>query len=357
MNEIDSNLYNSLSHIKEELKLNYPDLNWGGEIHYKKQINNLDNTSKISSKNIFFSGGIDSFFTFFSIVSKNKRLILVRGADIKLDDDDGWSEVKRMINNIKLNYNVKAEFIETNLISFLNSDKLNYISGNINDWWSRVQHGPGFAALVAPINKNYYESYISATHSKDFNTPWGSSPKIDNLIRYSNHKIIHFGYDHTRQQKIKKIIKLINNNKFHKPVLRVCYKNKNIGSQNCCNCEKCFRTITGLVVAGSTPKDFGFNISINEAYLRLKKTLENNEIVFDENRLFMWQDIQKHIESFTEYYSFEDRDKFIKWFKNFDFDNYLLKNYKKTTFLNDIYQILKQYRFGRFIIRLYKSSK
>ena len=73
--------------------------------------------------------------------------------------------------------------------------------------------------------------------------------------------MIHDGYENNRQMKIHSICQ------FHKrtgmPVeVRVCYETDQ--GNNCCHCEKCTRTMLGIMAEGEDPRNYGFFCSNEE---------------------------------------------------------------------------------------------
>jgi hypothetical protein len=55
--------------------------------------------------------------------------------------------------------------------------------------------------------------------------------------------------------------------------LRVCWESS--GGSNCCNCEKCWRTILGIYAEGFEPKEFGFEYdNFSEVAKKIHKNAE-----------------------------------------------------------------------------------
>jgi hypothetical protein len=112
------------------------------------------------------------------------------------------------------------------------------------------------------------------------------------------------------------------------PKLKVCLYYQITGN-NCLKCEKCSRTIIGLLAAGIDPEKCGFNINgKNLNYIKdsLKKGVFFSKRGLIErpvkmiNRIypiFEWEDIQKNLSS-----DFEDDQyksvNFFGWFRNFN---------------------------------------
>ena len=78
--------------------------------------------------------------------------------------------------------------------------------------------------------------------------------------------MLSYGDKYSRMDKLMRIIQHINVRS--KVVLRVCKKGGI--PNNCCQCEKCARTILGLYVLGETPANWGFNITLEEFFKWLR---------------------------------------------------------------------------------------
>ena len=119
--------------------------------------------------------------------------------------------------------------------------------------------------------------------------------------------------------------------------IRVCSFN----DHNCCECEKCFRTILGIVAEGSEVKDFGFN---------LDGTLKNhwNEVIyrrgglmgFKNERISHWPHIIKRMKANYDKMTQEQKE-FVDWFLTFDFDKAQKKS-RRQYYRQNFFSILKR---------------
>ena len=359
---IDKDLSDSLENIKPAFKAMYPTLSWSGNIWADKVVKNSQSTNGQAA--IFFSGGLDSVFSTISHLAEQPLLVTVRGSDVSLTDDIGWNLVKRQSTLFSKMYGLTARNIETNFFDFLNQAMLSNIDKNITGWWGGVQHGMGFAGLMAPLSSAYALSraYIASSHSTGFIAPWGSDPRIDNHIQYNSLKFYHDGFELTRHGKIRELIRISKINRISLPNLRVCYSNKKNAAENCCICEKCSRTMTGLWVEAENPLNFGFPTPADEYIMNVKEKFSRYEYVFNENTLFHWQDIQKHIRSRQDYVNADipiGVVDLLEWIRKFDFSSYKavcdrrkitfdrkMRNYQRA--LSVLKTIPSLYRFLKF---------
>ncbi len=87
---------------------------------------------------------------------------------------------------------------------------------------------------------------VPATHNYGILAPWGSHPLTDVLWSTESMRVIHYGAEVTR---IQKIMREIAGSRVARDHLRVCWENRR-GQSNCGECEKCIRTIVALKIAG-----------------------------------------------------------------------------------------------------------
>lgn len=207
-------------------------------------------------------------------------------------------------------------------MTFLNQSTLANLSETFPGWWGGVQHGMGFAGLVAPMAQRLEISkfYLASSHSVDFITPWGSDPRIDNHIHYSGVSFSHDGYEYTRHAKLATLISEIRTKGLKHPTLRVCYMNASNAGANCCICEKCSRTITPLLVEGEDPKEYGFSIPIDRFIRNVKASFAKTQFIFAANTLFHWHDIQRAIKTVS--YADSAVQSYIEWVRDLDFASY-----------------------------------
>lgn len=187
----------------------------------------------------FFSGGVDSFYSLLKLLasdSKPTHLIFAHGFDIPLSSIDRYAMVRGHIEVIAKELGVETVFPSSNIRELTNA---------FCDW-GVVQHGPSLAALALTMQHRFASVVVPATFTFAEQFPWGSHPMIDPLWSTEVVAITHHGCEATRVQKVQHI----SESRVALDNVRVCWKVKD-GSYNCGKCEKCIRTMTNLVVAGS----------------------------------------------------------------------------------------------------------
>lgn len=255
IDEIDEDFLHSLEEIKKIFNKWYPHLNNKGNLISK---NTVKNNIEGSKKAMLFSGGVDAFASYIRSYEDTPDLITIHGADIAIDDLEQWNDLESFMHNEELLKQNMKQIIKSNVRDFYTYK----VSLLIEDmaWWGKVQHGLSLIGVVAPISyaNNYKTLIIASSYTKDIDIKWGSTPEADEKVSWAQTNVIHDGYTLKRQDKVDLIAEFSNRISLNFK-LRVCYSELR-DQFNCSNCEKCFRTILGLVLAGKNPNNFGFNV-------------------------------------------------------------------------------------------------
>jgi len=317
VNELDKNYIDSLAKIKFVFKEFYPQFSCVTDLYVNKVVSNQFNNEKQSNYGLLFSAGLDSLTSFVRHKDKNPELLTIWGADIPICERDFWEKVKKQINLFGNSNGVNTSFIKSNVRQLLNSNLLarDY---KVSGWWGSIYHSLILLGLVAPLTviKGIGTVLIAATHTRELKGPWGSHPLIDNNIAWADVKVVHDGYELSRQEKLKYLIKHSPKSLSH---LRVCYSSHS--RYNCGRCEKCLRTITALILEGEDPNNYNFDdIDEEKILLYIKDSLIKGRFHIEVGAR-MWKDIQSHIPS-----NFIGKTKqsteFFTWLKDFDFSKY-----------------------------------
>lgn len=338
INDIDKAFYNSIQDFKQGYIEMYPKILFKGRLITNKIV---DNTYIATNKTAaFFSGGVDAFSTLITHVKEKPTLVTLWGSDIHLKNKAGWEIVKKHAIQTAKIFETNNLFIKSSFRLFLKEHELGtLVYDKANDyWWHGFQHGIGLIGHIAPYAYKHRIStiYIGSTFTeKEKGTvTCASDPTIDNFVKISSCKTIHDGYEFNRQEKIHNIVeyKIKNNKKFE---LRVCWKSEN--GDNCCKCEKCYRTIYGLIAEKANPKDYGFYISDLK---KIEKDMKRR-IILSNILIPLWKDVQnKFIENKDSLY----KNSNYKWIYEMDFDsiNNTFRKQYINPFLNKLIRIIRR---------------
>lgn len=310
VNQIDREFYECISNVKNGYAEMYPTIKMQGNL--KAESIEETNYEKLKTATLF-SGGVDAFNTLFSHIDERPILVTVWGADVKLQDEEGWNRVKNHHLKVARQLNLENSFIKSNFKTFINVPALTeFVEEKVGgSWWHEFQHGIGILGLIAPIayTKKIATLYIASSFTARDKGKYtcASDPTIDNNLKFSSCYVVHDGYEYNRQEKIHNICQYLQKNERKSISIRVCWKTS--GGRNCCECEKCYRTILGIIAEKRDPNQFGFEFDEKKR----KKMMKRLPKIAKYN--FRYVPIQK---SFKENYTVEETPKDLVWFRKLD---------------------------------------
>ena len=182
----------------------------------------------------FFSGGVDSMFTFLKREAELTHVAYIQGFDFRVDDSSFGAAFGR-------NASFVHAFGKTIIPVKTNSNAFGY-RHNLS---VLLTQGSALAAVAHLLG--FPRTYVSSAYSYSQLVPLGSHPLTDPLWSTEGVEIIHEGAEARRVDKVIRIARdplaLAN--------LQVCAEEV---VRNCGHCEKCLRTMVPLSLIGvSTP--------------------------------------------------------------------------------------------------------
>jgi len=177
---------------------------------------------------MFFSCGVDSFYTLRRNLGSVHHLINVHGFDIRLSDKDRYSRSLIGLRQV-------AEQLELDLIT-VQTDLRSHAAFNRLSW--ELTHVAALSAVAHALGGVLSDARLA---SSDVPPPWGSHPDLDKLWSSGATTITNDEHDIRRIDKVREIADwpLAQKN------LRVCWENR-APTLNCGECEKCVRTQAAL---------------------------------------------------------------------------------------------------------------
>jgi hypothetical protein len=237
---VDATLLKNIKQLMKIWRGWYPKLS---EVEIDAGIENAKSQPLKNGRTVlFFSGGIDSFFT---LIHCNKtqayqinELLFILGFDIKTENVSAFNKLNELVQRAADGLNCVLINAATNI----KETRLREAK------WAELFHGSATASVALALENRYEKALISSTH--DFNniSPWGSTPQTDPLLSTSKTEIIHYGADFTRVQKTEEVAK----NEIALRTLKVCGNSRS--DMNCSNCSKCYRTMINLELIGALNK-------------------------------------------------------------------------------------------------------
>ena len=342
ISEIDRTFYHSLHYIKNGYQEMYDYYVLKGSLIPAKIV---ENDYKIFKKSlVLFSGGLDAHTTYLRHINEKPLLFYIQGW--YEDDFNSLNKVERNdiinISTFANMQNVKFMSVRSNFATTVNNDTFHkYIERKLQDnWWHGFQHSMAFISIAIPIS--YYfgikQIYIASSFCLGDAGRCASYPTTDSEFAFATKGIvIHDGFELSRQDKIKMIIDYQKQIHDRYP-LKVC----TFKEENCCICEKCIRTILGIIAENGDPEDFGFHL--NKPILTFFTNDFIDNIVFfdvEGESIKHWKYIKERMR--TNFHNIEEKD-FVNWFLTVD----LLRIRKKK---------LLEYRIKNFPYLLLKRLK
>lgn len=343
--EIDRQYYDSLSRVKSAYQDMYFNYKLGGVLVAANTVNNKYEIKRPAAQ--LFSGGLDAITTCIRISDKNPLLINIYGwYENEIKKNKVFDSDKKNISEFGERNNFESKFIKSNFATFMISKNIDKVyKKKLNDsWWHGFQHGMSFIGHAIPLAYKYNVENIYIASSFPLGgarISCASDPVVDIQIKYASGGVIHDGCDLIRQDKIRLVVekqKMIQDNY----PLRVCSFN----DKNCCECEKCFRTILGLVAEGVSREGlekFGFHLK-KDLKSHFSKLMDEKIHFFGvekESKVY-WPDIKKRM---IENKSNITENEFVEWFLNYDFIQQRKKAVLKYR-VNNLVPILNRKLFG-----------
>ncbi len=296
--EVDETFYRAQELVRAEFAKR-DNTKLSGVLVAKKLVKNKLKGNKTA---MLFSGGVDAYATYIRIYEKEPDLVTLLGADIEIKDQEQWGDFTDFIENEELLKKNHKEYIETNLRDFY-TYQVELLLKDMG-WWGKVQHGLALIGSIAPLSYvlGYKSIYIASSYTDNIDIDWGSTPEIDEKISWADGiKVFHDGYELKRQDKVDLIADFAatTDTKFR---LRVCYSEKRT-EFNCSICEKCFRTILGLILNGKNPNDYGFNVNGN-IYNEFYRVLDIGGA--SKGVRYFWWELMEKAKNTNDFYVFDN---------------------------------------------------
>ena len=298
--ELDREFGAALDRIQSAMREMHSAFMTGGEVHGEAVVDpvadRFDANDRFDDSALLFSGGVDSLTSYVRHREKAPYLVSVHGADIDRDNLEAWRHNRTLVEDFAGSRGIEPLFVGADMHGFLDGQLLlaHYRQYLDDNWFTDVQHGLGLLGLCAPLSyvRGIGTVYIAATHTEEFNQPWGSHPKIDDEVAWSGATAVHDGYKLSRQEKIGVLADYIER---EAPNLRIRSCHESATGGNCNDCEKCARTVVGLLLAGLDPTAHGYEVK-PDTFRCIREEIEAGTWRLGHDERFMWEDLQSHAE-------------------------------------------------------------
>lgn len=188
-----------------------------------------------NGKAVFFSGGVDSFYSLLREGEEFSHLIFVHGFDIPIQDEVRYKAFEPALYQIARECGVTPVIVRTNLRS-------HHLTQGMD--WERG-HGAALASVAHLLSSQIGVAVIPSSYTYGNFHPWGTSWHTDHLFSSNRIRLQHADASLWRADKLAAIA----DHRLVQQHLRVCSENRRV-TGNCGYCEKCLRTMISLELAG-----------------------------------------------------------------------------------------------------------
>jgi hypothetical protein len=311
---LDATYLQSIAKVKEVYRGFYPKFSFLGDIRVEKTVANAFGRKRTG---LLFSGGVDSLTSYLRHKHESPDLFSIWGVpDIPPSEEKFWSRMWADISDLASRDGVSAFQIKTDVYRNMNHELLSEEFGMI--WWGDVAAGLFLFGMCAPVTAIRGAGTVigASSYTEEFKEGSAFHPLIYNNISWADVTVVQDGYELSRQQKLrylcrKEYLKYLSN-------LRVCWESAS--KTNCSKCEKCLRTIAGLVIEGVDPNNCNLEID-KKTFPSLKDCFTRGTIQSSSGQLYVWSDIQKHIPERIDIDICGSKG-FLSWMRAFDLSKY-----------------------------------
>lgn len=324
--DLDHTFYEATFNIRRAFQDLYPNYPLRGRLVAAYQSRNT--VAESEDCFLLFSGGVDAHTSFIRNRGRVSRLVNIQGF-YNLPEDENTAAVAdfRDISCFAESQGKLCSFVKSNFAVLISTERYAPYAKKIGDeLWHGFQHSMAFISITMPLAFKHGCSkiLIASSFTIGDSRVCASYPTTDNEFLFAGcGYVIHDGFELSRQDKIHTITSFQKAIKKPYPI-RVCSFN----DHNCCECEKCFRTVLGLTAECADIRDFGFCID---------KPLKEHwaEVMYNKSGLMgLYTEKVSHwpyiIDRMRENYSKmnKEQQEFTDWFLSFDFE----KMQKKSRF-------------------------
>lgn len=338
VDEIDATFYDAFKCIKSAYGELHQMPSFGGmlvpSIFRKINLEAENDTDSI----MLYGGGVDGMSSTIRNANNIKYLCNIYGWLKSLDESNNVDEGdKSNTASFAKLMGIDSLHVRSNFASMFNMRQIDADFSSLvhAGYWYGFLHPMAFISITIPLafSKGISRIIIASSFTKDrADVHCASFVTTDSQFRFagSGH-ILHDAFELNRQDKVGLIVK------YHKETGKTMYIQAcSFNDHNCCECEKCFRTIAEIIGEGEDPSDYGFTIegSVTEHFKKVLKR-DLSQWAPDHEDYYYYYSRKKIKDNYDQ---IKDKE-FADWFLNFDFmrgKKKALRRYYLTNFFSII---------------------
>jgi len=267
------------------------------KIHVTAQSESPSSVVPAQGTGCFFSGGVDSWYSYLTNVSQITHLVFVHGFNSKpsLEDEEGLTALREQLIAAAEMYGKQALVVRTNIRQLSDAkwrgapwvDKRGF-----GQFWAGAWHGSILAAVGLFLNPLLGRVFIASSagdwpkYSRSEPLPWGSHPELDHLWSTSSVQFVHDSAQRTRLEKIHALAA----NDLALSYLRVC------SDRSCGECEKCLRTMAALRIAGGLERATAFGPGRTEQLIPRLRRLSDSPSALSIRKTWWYEELRARAE-------------------------------------------------------------
>lgn len=338
--EIDQTFYDSIHRVRDAYQRLYSHYPLQGNIISARFVDNQLDVKRDAL--LLFSGGLDANCTYIRIREQNPMLFNIQGWYKQLSDIDHAADADiRDCGDFAKREGRDFTYAKSNFAKVVREDLwTKNIRPKFGDsWWHGFQHSMAFITIAMPLAYKHgiKNIYIASSVPMGEFCMCASHVTTDSEFRYAGiGKCVHDGSELVRQGKVQVVVGY--QRKIDKPYpMRVCSFN----DHNCCECEKCFRTVLGLVGEAANLADFGFYFDKPlKDYWADVMYRRSGLMSFRSEKVLHWPYIIPRMKANYDRMTKEQQE-FVDWFLTFDFDKAQKKS-RMRYYRQNFWSILKR---------------
>jgi len=201
---------------------------------------------------VFFSTGVDSFYSLLRHCDEITDLIYLGGFDTTVGDWSGYQATAERARRVAEHYGKGFIQIDTNIRQMIERYA----------FWG-LAHGAAMASIGHLLSQHFRRLYIAASLDLPNQIHWGTHPQLDPCWSSETLEFIHDGSDTRRIDKVERLAQ----EDIALQTLRVCVYPPG-EKLNCGRCEKCVRTMIALRAVNALERcpTFAAGLDLRQVY-------------------------------------------------------------------------------------------